>query len=99
MGSLTQQQALVLFNSGWWRGLEPRQVVGFQLFENRLCMPFGEFHEAVEKVLGHSVWTHQFGAVGVEMLRREFLGEAPAPTFAQILELIPADKRVLVVTP
>ncbi len=58
-------------------------------------MPFDVFHEAVEQALGHAVFTHEFG-LDLERLQAELLGNAPAPTLDEILNLIPADKRVLV---
>lgn len=97
MRELTRDQALQLFESGWWKGLEPRRVVEFQLFTSRLCMPFGDFHEAVEKALGRSVWTHEFAFS--DALKKEFLGEREPPTLTEIMQLIPEDKRVLVVSP
>ena len=57
-------------------------------------MPFGVFHEAIEKVLNRSVWTHEF-AFRDQMIK-EYLGEKPAPSFEEILALIPADKLIIV---
>jgi len=68
----------------------------FQLFEDRLCMPFAVFHEAMEKALERPVFTHEF-ALNYDGLCRELLGEQPAPTFEEIMDLIPAEKRVLLV--
>ena len=44
--------------------------MAFQLYEERLCMPFPLFHKAVEEALGRPVYTHEFA--GVENLRQEF---------------------------
>lgn len=76
---LTQEQAIALCHSNWWEGKTDREIVEFQLFTDRLCLPFGRYHQAVEKVLGRSVWTHEFA--WPDDLRREFLGERQAPTF------------------
>ena len=46
------------------------EIVAFQLYEERLCMPFPLFHKAVEEALGRPVYTHEFA--GVENLRQEF---------------------------
>lgn len=97
MDEITKEQALALHESGWWKTLTARDIVAFQLFTDRLCMPFGDFHKAVEGALGRSVWTHEFGSSGG--LQAEFLGDKPAPSFEQILDLIPADKRIILVTP
>jgi hypothetical protein len=95
--NLTQEQAIALSNSEWWKTAKDKDIVKFQLFEDKLCMPFGEFHRAVEKVLKRPVWTHEFAYP--DQLRKEFLGEKPAPSFEDIISLIPAEKRMLVVVP
>ena len=59
-GTLTKDEAIALAESGWWKDKEPREIVRFQLFEDRLSMDFSAFHEAVEKALGRPVWTHEF---------------------------------------
>lgn len=68
---ITQEEAIQLVESGWWKTRTPIQIVEFQLFQDRLCMDFGDFHAAVEKVLGYPVWTHQFAYS--DALRAEFL--------------------------
>lgn len=95
MLELSKDKATELCDSGWWGGLSARQIAGFQLFADRLCMPFSVFHEAVEEVLFRSVWTHEFG-LNPDGLRMEFLGHKSAPTMDEIMELIPAEKRIIV---
>jgi len=85
--------AVKLANSGWWNFATNEQIVDFQLNEERLCMPFDRFQEAVEKVLGRSVWTHEFARP--ENLRAELVGDRPRPTFQEICDMIPEDKRVV----
>lgn len=53
------------------------------------------FHEAVEKALGRPVWTHEFG-LNWDGLKKELMGEAPAPTMQEIIDLIPEEKRIIV---
>lgn len=89
---LTQVEAVALCESGWWHELSYRERTEFQLFESRLCMPFGVFHEAVEKSLGRPVWPHEFASP--ESLRAEFLGDRESPTFGKIMSLIPEDKII-----
>jgi len=91
---ITKEQAIELAESGWWKLATPHDIVKFQLFTDRLCMPFGEFQKATEEALGRPVWTHEF--VFVEQLRAEFLGDEAAPSFAEIIELIPSEKRIIV---
>ena len=90
---MTEKQALALFESQWWVGKCEEDIVGFQLFEGRLCMPFSEYHHAVEHCLKRPVFIHEFA--WVSSLQKEFLKEKPAPTFQQICDLIPEDKRFI----
>lgn len=54
-GGLTERQAIDLYDSGFWESMTEEERVKFQLFEDRLCMPFPVFHAAVEEVLGRPV--------------------------------------------
>ncbi len=93
--SIGKEAAIKLGESGWWKEKTAREIVQFQLFTTELSMPFGDFHGAMESALGRPVWTHEFASC--DNLRREFLGESTAPTMQEIIELIPAEKRVLIV--
>lgn len=75
---MTKTEAIKIAESGWWKGKTVKEIVDFQLYENRLCMPFGDFHEAVEKVLGRPVWTHEFA--DPTGLRAEYEGKRPPET-------------------
>lgn len=92
---MTKEQAIALAKSDWWESVSAHDIVMFQLFERLLCMPFDKFHKAVETVLNRPVWTHEFAFM--DKLKQEFLGDRPAPTMQEILELIPAEKRVVLV--
>lgn len=92
---LTEEQAVRLGESEWWKRATQRQIVGFQLFCDRLCVDFGVFHKAVEVVLGRPVWTHEFAQSNVDNLRREFLGDKESPTMKDIIALIPEDKLMI----
>jgi len=94
--SIGEEAAIKLAGSKWWEGLGPREIAEFQLNTAELCMPFDLFHKAVEEAIGRPVYTHEFG-VNYDGLVAEFYGDQPAPTFDQILAMIPVDKRVLVV--
>ena len=95
---LTKEQAIDLYNSKWWKNLSAHDIVMFQLFEEevRVCMPFREFHKAMEEVLKRPVYVHEFG-LNIEGLRKEFLGDVPTPTFQEIINLIPQEKRIFIV--
>lgn len=95
---MTKEQAVKLADSEFWKDLSYRDRAKFQLFEARLCMPFEVFQEAVEKSLGRPVWTHEFG-LNRDGIIKEFLGEADAPSFQEIIELIPEEKRIILIAP
>ena len=56
----------------WWEpGVDQNTLAYYQLHEDiMLCPTFDVFHEAVEKLLGHPVMTHEFG-LAIDRLRRE----------------------------
>lgn len=95
--NLTREQAIALAATEWWKTHTDREIALFQLSEERLCMPFDRFHEAVGRALGRGVFTHEF-ARGNALLR-ELQGETPPPTMDEILEMIPEAKRIVVVKP
>jgi hypothetical protein len=93
---MTKNQAIRLYDSEFWKTLSFRERAVFQINEKRLCMPFDVFHEAVEKTLGRPVWTHEFG-LNVDGIRKEIMNGAPSPSFEDIINMIPKDKRVILV--
>jgi len=88
---MNKQQAIKLYKTKFWKDMTAESIVRFQLFEKKLCMPFGVFHEAVEKVLKRPVWTHEFG-MNNDGLKKEFLGSKKPPTMKEIIGLIPEKK-------
>ena len=58
---MTREQAIELAESKFWESMSFRERATFQLFEEKMCMPFDVFHEAIVKTLGRPVWTHEFG--------------------------------------
>ena len=92
---LTKEQAKRFYDSKVWESWTDRQIVEFQLFQKKLALPFSRFHEAVEKVLKRSIYTCEF-AFG-DLLKQEFLGDKEPPTLQEIMELIPKDKRIIIV--
>lgn len=71
-----------------------RERAEFQLEQDLLCMPFDVLHEAMTKALGRAVYTHEFAYR--DELRKELLGEKSAPSLEDILNLIPAEKRIVI---
>jgi hypothetical protein len=94
---LSEDEAVAFYNSGVWKTWSDEQIVEFQLFQPCLAVPFGRFHEAIEKVLGRSVWIHEFGFS--EQLKDEYLGKTPAPDmqgiFDKLVDLV-GDKPITV---
>ena len=93
--SIGKEKAIQLYNSGWWEGKSHEEIAEFQLFTVELAVPFPIFHEAIDKCLSRPVFTHEFG-LNYDRIVAEFLGQKPAPTLEEIIDLIPAEKRILV---
>jgi hypothetical protein len=88
---MTREQAVALAESKFWEHLTFAQRARFQINEPLLCMPFAVFHEAVEKTLGRSVWTHEFG-LNYEGIKAELNGECGPPTMTEIIGMLPPEK-------
>jgi len=89
-----RDKAIELAASNWWELCDDREIAEFQLFTAELCMPFGRFHQALEAALGRPVWTHELG-LNYDGICQEFLGERAAPSMDEIMNLIPAEKRIV----
>lgn len=92
---MTREEAIELYDSNFWIDMTMEEITKFQLFEEKLCIPFGIFHEAIEKTLGRPVFTHEFG-LNLDGIKKEFLGEKSAPTMEEIINLIPEEKRIII---
>jgi hypothetical protein len=73
MKQLTKEQAIAFCENKCYEGMTYRQIAEFQIEQDRLCMPFDIFHEAIEKTLGRPVFTHEFAFA--DGLRKELYGE------------------------
>jgi hypothetical protein len=93
--SIGKEKAIELAKTEWWKDKTPREIAKFQHFTEELCCPFTVFHEALEKTLGRPVWTHEM-ALNRDGIGLEILGESDVPSMQEIMELIPAEKRVLI---
>jgi len=96
MKQLTKEQALAFAENKLYEYLTKRQIAEFQLEQDRLCMPFDVFHEAIEKTLNRPVFTHEFG-LSRERLYNEVFGSRKRPELQDILKSIPQDKLCLLV--
>ena len=97
MNQLTKEQAIAFGKEGAWENLSLDERALLQLTQDKLCMPFDKFHEAVTHLLGRSVWTHEFA--DPKALLAEYMGECEPRTMSDILELIPAEKRIVIEVP
>lgn len=93
MKQLTKEQAIAFAKNKLYETMTYRQRAEFQIEQRLLCMPFDVFHEAMEKTLNRPVFTHEFAFR--DELRKELYGEKDAPTFEEILDLIPSGKRIV----
>jgi hypothetical protein len=96
MNQLNETQARAFHDSKAWEKMTFRERACFQINQKLLCMPFREFHEAVEKTIGRPVYTHEFG-LNMEGLKRELDGTGSAPTLADIIAMLPTEKTIVVV--
>ena len=91
---MTREAAIMLVETEWWKDATNDEIVAFQLYEDRLCMSFDRFQEAMQAVLGRPVYTHEFA--WPQALREEREGKRPQRTLRDIIELIPEEKRLIV---
>jgi len=70
---MNKEQAIAKAETKWWVEKTFKEIVDFQLYETRLCMPFDKFHEAVEKMLNRPVFTHEFA--DYKSLQEEYEGK------------------------
>jgi len=85
--AFTYEEAIKKVESKWWEGKTAKEILDFQLYEERLCCPFDIFHKAMEKALGRPVFTHEFA--DQKALQEEYEGKR------QYDGLLPSVKRVL----
>ena len=95
MEQLTKEQAISFSENKLYENMSYRQIAEFQIEQDRLCIPFDIFHEAIEKTLGRPVFTHEFG-LNIEGLKKELFGEKEPPTFEDVISLIPKEKLILI---
>lgn len=92
---LTKEQAIELHESNFWEDMSHEEIAKFQMNEKLLCMPFSTFHEALEKTLGRPIFTHEF-VFNAKGLKKEINGEIGKPSFEDIINLIPEEKRIII---
>src|SRR5208337_2971474 len=93
--SIGRENAIALANEQWWIGKGARDIAEFQMLTTELCCPFDVFHKALQEVLGRPVFTHEL-ALNWDGVVDEVFNGKDAPTFEEIVNLIPAEKRLIV---
>ena len=83
----TPEQAIALGESGWWKLYPHRDVALAQLRQEFMCMPFADFHDAVEKAIGGPVWTHEFAKPALLVERIE-AGAGPRDPFKSAADVL-----------
>ena len=91
----TKAEAVAFAEAESWKPLTEFERAGLQMFQRRLCMPFEVFHEALEKALGRPVWTHEMA--DTPALIEEYAKKREPPTSEEIMDKIPAEKRIVAV--
>jgi len=94
MEQLSKEKAIEFYNNRIWEDWSYEEIAKFQLWQEKLCVPFSIFHKAVEKSLDRPVFTHELG-LNLDSIKSEFLHERPEPTLEEIINLIPEEKRIL----
>lgn len=92
---MSKETAVAIHDSGAWRKLGIVERAKLQLQQPRLCMPFSEFHKAVEQSIGRPVWTHEF--IEPKSLLAEIEPCNKRATLADVLGKLPTDKTVVCV--
>jgi hypothetical protein len=93
--SIGKEKAIQLAKTEWWKTVTPLEAFLFQMQTKELCMDFGDFQGAAEQILGRPVWTHEFA--NLSALMAELKGEIARPSMEDIINKLPAEKRILLV--
>jgi len=85
-------KAKAKYTVAWWEpDHDPKEMAYYQLNEPILLVNFGDFHVALEKLLGRSIWSHEFAVCLTELreeARRTRMGKPySAQEKAQAIEL------------
>ncbi len=85
---LTVDQCKLVAAAHWWEksGWKVEELACFQLYQEKMCLPFSFFHEGMEKLLGRPVWTHEFARP--DLLKAEVEGIKEMPDFTEVMKLL-----------
>lgn len=94
MKQFTKEEAISFYDSCVWKGWSSEKIVRLQLFQDLMCVDFDLYHKSISHVLGRPVFSHEFAFH--DQLVKEYLGVEQPPTFNEILDLIPENKKLLI---
>lgn len=86
---ITKEQAILINDSGAWEKLTVEERARFQIVQERLCMPFAEFHSAVSETLDAAVFNHQLATMRDELIAA-LLKDGDPPSVEYVLGLVDA---------
>jgi hypothetical protein len=90
---LSYEEAIAVYDSKVWMKWTPEEIVKFQLYIKRLCLPFDLFQTAVEVVFERPVFTHEF-AYG-DALREEYERKYQKPSNEDIMNMVYSQLKVI----
>jgi len=90
---MNRKEALAKSNTHWWEGKADKEIVDFQLYEERLCCPFDVYHGAIERVLGRPVFTHEFA--DSKALQEEYEGKREYDGIIPSIKRVAGDKPII----
>lgn len=94
MDQLTKEQAIELAKTEWWKDVNFASVAAFQVTQNKLCCPIDVYKESLVKTLNREVFTHELSQP--EKLIAEMNKEKKAPSFAEIVAMMPQGKSAVI---
>ena len=72
MKQLTRAQAMAFNDTHKWEAMDAIERSRFQLNQDRLCMPFAVFHQAITEALGRPVYVHELASISYDAIKAEF---------------------------
>jgi hypothetical protein len=95
MKEMTREEAIRFGEEGVWKKLTPVERAWMQLYQTRICMPLDVIYDAMQALFGRPVYSHEMWLDAMASLRKEAV-EHRHISFAEVLEKIPTEKRIVV---
>src|SRR3972149_5677076 len=89
---MTKDEAIAFFNGDEWKDMSDYGIVALQICQDKLCVPFSRFHEAIEKVLNAGWWLQGGVSVGAARIFHGDKHDTVVRTYAQAMWLLKANK-------